>query len=392
MQQVTQSEQPHVAPLVRQRRSTVPTIAISLAGCDFGTSGIGVFARQVVPRIALRLERSGISTLMIGTRRERAALDVSVDSGMIVPDLFDSPGASAAFCMFLLPLVARTLGADLLYLPAANRRTSALPVLKLIGTVHDLAQFHVPNKYGAARQLYISRVLTPMLRKLDVVTAVSHATASDIVRFAGVPRSRILVIPNGVAVGTPADTVRPHPGPYLLYPARLEHPGKNHLRLIEAFATSKLRKTHDLILAGADWGAGDRIRELARRLGVTDRVVIAGFVSRDRLTHLMAGAEAVIAAGLFEGFGLQAAEALALGSAVAVSNTGSLPEVVGDLGVLFDPKRVSSIAEALERVVYDDSIRSRCRAEGPRRARRYSWEATADKITLALTEMLDGTA
>ena len=126
-------------------------------------------------------------------------------------------------------------------------------------------------------------------------------------------------------------------GPYLLYLSRLEHPGKNHLRLLQAYAESPVRHTHRLALVGPDWGAGHRIQLEIQRLNLEDRVRIVGYVGDEHVPGLISEATAVIAVGLREGFGLPALEALAMGRPVVVSNTGALPEVVGELGILCIP-------------------------------------------------------
>jgi glycosyltransferase involved in cell wall biosynthesis len=206
-----------------------------------------------------------------------------------------------------------------------------------------------------------------------------------------VSEDRIRVVPNGVTLGRSDD--RPTASaPYLLYPARLEHPGKNHVRVLEAFARSRARSTHRLVFSGADWGAGARIDASIGALGLRDVVDVLGFVSRDELTTRMAHADAVIAAGLFEGFGLPAAEALALGRPVAASSTGSLPEVVGPLGTLFDPSDTASMSAAIDRVIEDPELRARCLAEGPSYAARFSWDRAAIAIATALEEVIDAAA
>jgi glycosyltransferase involved in cell wall biosynthesis len=93
-----------------------------------------------------------------------------------------------------------------------------------------------------------------------------------------------------------------------------------------------------------------------------------------------------VAAGLCEGFGLPAAEALAVGLPVAYALAGALPEVVGELGSGFDPYSVLSIRSSLERVVHDAELRARCRVEGPVRAERFSWARAVSSTADALTE------
>jgi len=365
-------------------------VAVTLAGCDLGTSGVSVFVQALLPRLRDRLAQNGTSLLVLGTAREREAAGLANADGPMLPAALDRPAASAAFTLLGASGLARALGAKVLYLPCANRRIVGLRAIPTTGTVHDLAQFHVDAKYGSLRQIYVQKVLSPLLRALTVVTTVSQATADDVVRFAHVPEKRIRVVPNGVTLGRIES--RSVSAPYLLYPARLEHPGKNHLRVLEAFARSRARATHRLVFSGAEWGAGPRIEEAIDALGLRDVVDMLGFVSRDELTARMANADAIIAAGLFEGFGLPAAEALALGRPVAASSTGSLPEVVGPLGALFNPTDVISMTAALDRVIEDRDLRARCLAEGPTRAERFSWDRAATAIASALEEVIDAAA
>ncbi|MBI5534514.1 MAG: glycosyltransferase family 4 protein [Deltaproteobacteria bacterium] len=367
-------------------------VVISLAGCDFGRSGIGVFATEIIPRLARALSLRGVRTSVIGTRKERIGMGLDDYEGITLPEALDRPALSVAFSLFALPAMARAMGADVLYLPAANRRMVAWNALPTIGTVHDLAQFHVANKYGFARQIYIERILAPRLKTLAGLLAVSRTTADDVIRLAGVLPARVQVIANGVSLGESAPETPARIRPYLLYAARLEHPGKNHLRLLRAYAQSASSKTHDLVLAGADWGAGDRIRAAVTELGLETRVAILGYVSREALVGLLRGADAVVAAGLFEGFGLQAAEGLAAGKPVAASNCGALPDVVGELGALFEPDDEASIADALDRVITDTALRDRCAREGPTSADRFSWQSAAEAIGQALWDVVDAAA
>ena len=358
--------------------------AIALAGCDFGASGVGLFVRQVVPGLVTELRSRGLAVRVVGTREEHDAIGTLDETAHLLPSALNSPQASAVYALSAMPAWVRALGATVLYLPAANRRMPLLPSLPTVGTVHDLAQFHVTNKYGTAREVYVKHVLTPLLRRLTLALAVSQATADDLTRIASVAPERIRVVPNGVDDVAPSEAPNTHPRPYVLYASRLEHPGKNHLRVLEAYARSRLPASHDLIFTGKDWGALRFIEKLRADLHLTDRVHVLGFVSRGELLHWMTHADVVVIAGLFEGFGLPAAEALCLGRPVACSSTGSLPEVVGDLAALFDPTDVGSIRLALERAAGDTALRARCREEGPVWVRRFSWRdcihATADAL------------
>jgi len=239
---------------------------------------------------------------------------------------------------------------------------------------------------------YFKQVALRLIQGAKRAVAISKSTRDDMVQYLGLPSSDIPVVPNGVNY----DRFEPLPmddakilaareetglaGPYLLYPARLEHPAKNHLRLIEAFAKSELRDSHQLALSGGDWGGKELIEEKIRELGLSDRVKLLGFVSEENLAGLIAGAEVIVMVGLTEGFGLPALEGLASGRPVCAVTAGALPEVVGDLAAMCDPLDVDSMARALEKSALDDEFRAKCLKEGPAWAREWGWDLTGEKL------------
>jgi glycosyltransferase involved in cell wall biosynthesis len=369
-------------------------VGVALGGTDLGVSGIGRFVRAGLPRLARRVEDAGGTVTGIGTPAELAAFSTELgDSRTVELSLrYAKPGANALWHFFAADSAARAAGVDVLLFPAANRRFAWAGQIPTVAVVHDLAQFHVPGKYDVLRTLYAKQVLARALRKASALVAVSDATRDDMVRVLGCAQRDVRVVHNGVDTdlfrshcGEPAALVelRRSQGidrPYLLYACRLEHPGKNHLRLLRAFAESRLRDSHQLVLAGKDWGALEAIREEVRRLDLEAAVRIVGFVDDASLAAMMRSATAVLVLGLYEGFGLPALEGLAVGRPVVASKTGALPEVVGPLGVLCEPMAEDSIRRALERVVSDDALRCRVAREGPDRARAWSWDRTAEGL------------
>jgi glycosyltransferase involved in cell wall biosynthesis len=369
-------------------------IAFTLGGTDDGRSGLGSYVKAVLPELSSLARRSGDELLALGSPEELAAYDgvlANVETHAI-PRLATHPGASALWYLMASGMAARSAAADVVLYPAANRRAGAVNPLPSVAVVHDLGQLHVPEKYDVVRMAYVRHALLRVLRRATRLVAISRATQRDLVAALGVEHEQIDVVLNGVDVDRFVPIARRDArveqacqqlgirGPYLLYPARLEHPAKNHLRLIEAFSKSGLEKTHELVLMGGDWGARERILATAGMLGVIDRVNVTGFVDDALVPLVTAGADAVVLLGLREGFGLPALEALATGRAVCASNTGALPEIVGDLAALCDPYSVDSIASALRRVVLDQELRRRCEAEGPAHARAFGWGRTAEGL------------
>ena len=170
-------------------------------------------------------------------------------------------------------------------------------------------------------------------------------------------------------------------------------PHKNLPRLIEAFARSGLVDDgYRLVLVG---DVGDvfhthvpELRAAVESLGLGDRVVFTGFVPDDDLVYLYNRAEALVQPSLMEGFGLPPVEAMACGAAVVSSNAGSLPEVVGEAGVYFDPTRVDEIASALRSVADQPWLRLELKEKARFRAGRYTWPSAA-RAMLDCFEELD---
>jgi len=163
--------------------------------------------------------------------------------------------------------------------------------------------------------------------------------------------------------------------PYIFY-VRNAKPHKNVSRLLKAFSIMENRDIK-LVLSGK---ADVETQNEALRLGVSDRIIYSGRISEEELPVYYRSASLVIMPSLYEGFGLPALEGMASGIPVVVSNTTSLPEVVGDAGILVDPYDPTSIAEGLDRGLSDTVLRLTLRDKGLRRAKMFTWENVALRV------------
>jgi glycosyltransferase involved in cell wall biosynthesis len=233
---------------------------------------------------------------------------------------------------------------------------------------------------------YITRVLPELIRRLTVPVTVSEHSKLDIVKYAHVPEARIRVIHNGFESHDFVPTSAPKTNRYWLYVSRIEHPGKNHVGLIEAY--DNLSCTHRdlpvLMLAGGDWDGAAAVHERRESSPNRDKILFLGFVPDGTLPALVAGADAVIYPSLYEGFGIPILEAMACGVPVACSNTSSLPEVGGDAAIYFDPTRIEDIVGAMRRLLTDPVLRSELSAKGLVRARQFTWEKCAEETITIL--------
>jgi glycosyltransferase involved in cell wall biosynthesis len=245
--------------------------------------------------------------------------------------------------------------------------------------------------------LYIMQVLPAMMRRLDRVIAVSESTRLDLETFARVPDTRIDVIHNGADLqrfspqAEPGEQARVQAllgtdAPYLLYIARLEHPGKNHVRLLEAFARLRRERAlpHRLVLAGGRWSGAEAIDAKVTELGLEQAVVFPGFVPSELLPALYRGAELFVFPSLFEGFGIPVLEAMASGTPVCAADCSSIPEVVGDAGLLFDPASADAIAVSMGRLLDDADLRRQLVERGLAQAAGFSWDRTAAAVLTAI--------
>lgn len=312
-----------------------------------------------------------------------------------VPESFRPAVKNVLWHQFHFPGALARLGIEVVHVPS-YRRMIARPGCRQVATIHDLAPFHVERKYDAARMIYGRQVVPHLARCADRIITVSGATAADVKRFCRVREEKIDVIWNGID----HDRFRPGPQageasllkadgqgpPYWIYLARLEHPAKNHVRLIEAFEAFHRRRpgaAHHLVFGGADWHGAEVIHERIARSPLRERIHVLGFVADADLPVWYRHAEALVYPSLFEGFGLPPVEAMACGCPVISSGCGSLEEVTGAAALRVDPESVDSLAGAMERLAdWTPGERRTWVDRGVAHAARFAWSSCAEQ-TLA---------
>jgi len=368
-------------------------IGISGFAADGGKSGISQYMINVLQRLP-RLD-SNVRCVIFVPAAERALFEPAACGSEIVsvPDWMAHPVASILWHLCLYPLMLRRHHCDCAFLPAGNRRLGLWYGVPSVSTIHDLSQLHIDGKYDPLRMFYIRRVLPLMMQRLTRLVSVSNSTRRDLVDHAGIHPQHIRVAYNGADLSGFASTVRSEAretiasamgidSPFILYTARLEHPGKNHVRLLEALALLKQHGllAHKLVLAGSRWNGAEVIEDRIVQLGLSDDVIITGFVDAQLLPPLYAAADVFVFPSLFEGFGIPLLEAMAAGTAVCAANVSSIPEVVGDAALLFDPREPDDIARQLGRLLQDSKLRQQLVARGRQRARQFSWDDAASGV------------
>jgi glycosyltransferase involved in cell wall biosynthesis len=173
---------------------------------------------------------------------------------------------------------------------------------------------------------------------------------------------------------------------YVLYLGTLK-PSKNIEGLIEAFSRITNKETQLVIAGKKGWMFGS-IFEKVKELNLEEKVLFTDFVDEKDKPALIKGAKLFVLPSFWEGFGLDVLNAMACGIPVVVSNAGSLPEVVGDAGVLVDPKSIESIANGMEEVLLADKSKYNSLVEkGLAQAKKFSWEKTARETLRVITSI-----
>jgi glycosyltransferase involved in cell wall biosynthesis len=264
----------------------------------------------------------------------------------------------------------------------------------LIITVHDLIPEKFPHWLGARDKLLLYRQLQlKAIRHADRLIAVSYSTKRDLIEITRVPEERITVIHQGVdhRVFRPVedvDRVRQTLNMYGINGAFVLYVGSLYSRkmgkLLEAYKIlcSRTKSPPKLVVVGGRQSLNPRYKnlsELLAALNLQQNVLHVGFVPDENLPVLMSAAEVYVFVSLYEGFGIGPLEAMACGTPVIVSSTSSLPEVVGDAGLLVDPTNQEEIASAIERLLESNSLREELRRRSVAQAALFSWERTAQQ-------------
>jgi len=213
----------------------------------------------------------------------------------------------------------------------------------------------------------------------QAIICISENTKKDLVNVYAVPERKITVvhlaseIDETLAHGNERLPAKPY---YLYVGSRTEY--KNFDTLLQAFAKAFPSPTDALLcVVGARFS--ERESQTITRLGLTNRIEHYGYASDAQLAKLYRCSIAFVYPSLYEGFGLPLVEAMACGAPVIAANSSSIPEVVGDASLLFDPRAVDELADALSSVAGNPEYRASLIKKGRERAKMFSWEITLRK-------------
>ncbi|MEC4888438.1 MAG: glycosyltransferase family 1 protein [Nitrospira sp.] len=402
-----------------------------------GSSGAGTSARKV--RIGVdaccwsnrrgfgRFTRELLTALVAADREREYIFFVDGDTArasefppgvrLVVASTDVSPTVAAAASgnrslkdLWALTRVVSQEPLDLFFFPAVYSYFPILNRCKVIVTIHDMIADHHPERVFPNRKSLLFWKLKQKIAlwQSDRILTVSHHAKLQIVDYCRIPAALVETTtegPNDAFVRLPsldgAATILRTYGlqsdePFLIYVGGIS-PHKNLGVLVEAFhqllADARFTQ-HKLVLVG-DY-KGDvffshyaALQAKIDQLDLADRVLFTGYVPDSELVVLYNLAQALVLPSLEEGFGLPAVEAMACGTPVIASDRGSLPEVVGEAGVFFDPGRPDQLLAHLRDVLGSDSARDRMSRAGLERSKLFTWELAAQSTRALFDRVLN---
>jgi glycosyltransferase involved in cell wall biosynthesis len=356
-------------------------LAVDGSGLARPWAGVGTYTREILAALA--------------DARPEARFTVYAPEGSLPAhrgiSLRRPPAARFVGRHLQWPLQLRALRASA-YFGAAGVMPLAKVGLPAVVTANDMAIYRHPEWFPGRQTLSVRLIVPRSMRRADAVVAVSRHTAADVGDLLGVPVERLHVVPEGVgpqyrplpreelaAVGRRYDL----PERFVLFVSTIE-PRKNLETLLDAW--SILRGRPPLVVAG---GWGWRYEEVQRRLDrAPEGVRLLGSVRPAELPALYNLATCLAHPAWYEGFGLTPLEAMACGTPVVASSASSLPEVVGDAGLLVPPGDPDGWRDALERLLDDAALRGRLKDHGLRRASEFTWQKAAAATWQVLDKVL----
>ncbi len=252
---------------------------------------------------------------------------------------------------------------------------------RMIGFVYDLGFLRYPWAYpGSLARLEMQT--RQLIKRSDHIVAISKSTKEDIARTYRTNANRVTVSYPGIDQRFTASGVKhKEQHPYILHVGALKR-GKNIPFAIRAFKRfiDKTKKPYEFLLVGGDYWSDRTIPQVIEKLGLWDRVKLAGYVPEPALPSYYRGASALLITSLWEGFCLPATEAMRSDCPVVYAKTGSLPEIVGNAGLVFEKDNEGDAATSLSRITGSAALRNKLTEMGFLRSEQFTWRAFARRI------------
>lgn len=307
-----------------------------------------------------------------------------------------SPAYRLVWEQVLFPGVVRRAGVDLLH-SLHYTRPVFLPCPSVV-TFHDMTFFLFPDLHTRSKRLFFPRAIRLSARQADALIAISENTRQDAIRLLEIPSQKIFTTSLGVSsefrplsdTALLEATRRKYrlPENFILYVGIVE-PRKNLPLLLKAYKNLVDRGKDDpLVIVGRFGWMVEAVFQQIEQMDLKARVHFAGYVPAQDLPIVYNLANVFVYPSLYEGFGLPPLEAMACGTPVVTTAVSSMPEHVGEAGLLVPPQDELALAEAIFAVLDDQELHDRLAKKGPEQAARFTWKRTAQETLKVYRQVL----
>jgi len=268
---------------------------------------------------------------------------------------------------------------------------------KSVVTIHDLFAFIYVDAYSAKKR----EMLKSSVNLSDVIIAISDATKADIMKHLRVDEKKIKVVHLAASSKfTPINDrelikiflkMKKLPEKFILYTGTVA-PRKNIKTIIDSLSILKKKTNliHKLLICGfKEINYFSALKEHINRLNLNNDVIFLNYVTDNDLVYLYNAAEIFVFPSFYEGFGLPVLEAMACGSPVVSSSVSSLPEVIGDAGILVNPASPDELADSINKILINKELRESLHQKSLARASLFSWDKTAKGTIEVYKELLN---
>lgn len=298
---------------------------------------------------------------------------------------------------FFLPVMAKKEKADITLI--TNFTLLLFPVIPTVIFLHDMTEYKVPEKQSKLRVFYRTRLAIPISAKnADTIVTVSQNSKKDIIEILGTKPEKIKFVYNGIDRSffkrmdeNEAKKILKKRGwkpPFVVYVGTIDHPGRNLIRLIQAFENllEKGKFKGSILLGGRPGKGYEVVEEYVKKSPYSSQIILTGYISDEELLAMYSLCSTFCYLSLYEGFGMPPVEAMSCGAHVLVSNTSSLPEAVGEVGFKVNPEDVEEIEHTLENSLnqkYSDEYMKAV----DKHLSQFSWESEANKLGTILADL-----
>ena len=286
---------------------------------------------------------------------------------------------------FALPLYLNIYGRKMALFFSTSHYLPPFVKLKSVISVMDLSYLHYPQMFKLS-DLYKLKYWTAMsVKKARKIITISNFSKNEIIKYYSVDPDKIIVAYPGVDRKKYKPKRTLNKKDYILYVGTLQ-PRKNIMGLIEAFSRlENINKLRLLIVGQKGWLYKDIFNQVRKR-GLENKIIFPNYVTENQLISYYQEALCLVLPSFYEGFGIPVIEAFACGCPVIASNSSSLPEIVGNAGLLIDPNQPASIATAIDSVCSDQHLRQSLIKKGLIRSKSFNWENPTKILYTTLTE------